>query len=385
MKKLCYLATIPAVVDAFLRGYISAATEKYTVTIVCNSSNIHLLDNINARVIALPIERKASPWHDLLILIRLVMLFRRERFDLVHSIMPKTGLLGMMAAWVAGVPHRLHTFTGQVWATKYGWKRTALKFFDKIIASLATQVLVDSPSQRDFLAHEGILRKNQGLVLGNGSICGVDEQVFRPDSAMRDRIRAELNIGASQTVILFLGRLNRDKGILDLAAAFSEIAQQRSDTVLVLVGAEEDVSFFHIQEICGKHALQLRRVDYTPYPQRYMAMADIFCLPSYREGFGQVIIEAAATGLPSVATKIYGITDAVADQKTGILYPPGDVAALTRALLRLIESPDYRFQLGRLAQIRALTQFSNRQINAEMIALYTQLFEREQRMLSTKG
>ena len=114
MKKICYVATIPAVVHAFLRGHIGAAAEKYEVTIICNNADVYLLEGINARLIVLPIERKISPWRDLLVLIELVLLFRRERFDLVHSIMPKTGLLSMLAAWVTGVPNRIHIFTGQV-------------------------------------------------------------------------------------------------------------------------------------------------------------------------------------------------------------------------------------------------------------------------------
>jgi glycosyltransferase involved in cell wall biosynthesis len=382
MKKICYIATIPAVIQTFLRGYINQAGEKYEITVVCNSSNVHLLNGLNIRLIVLPIERKISLWHDLLVLIRLVMLFHQERFDLVHSIMPKTGLLTALAGGIARTPYRLHTFTGQVWATKHGWKRRILKTFDKVIAQLATHVLVDSPSQRTFLVSEGILSKNQGIVLGQGSICGVDSNIFKPNDKIRAQVREKLNISPSQLVILFLGRLNRDKGILDLASAFAKIAERHSEAALVLVGAEEDVTFAQILDICGKYQTQLRKVSFTPHPEYYMAMADIFCLPSYREGFGQVIIEAAATRVPTVATKIYGITDAVADKETGILYPPGDVDALARTLSHLLENPDYRLKLGHSAQTRALSQFSSRRICTEMISLYSQLLACEERTLS---
>lgn len=373
MKKLCFVATVPAVVHSFLRGQIRASAAKWPVTIVSNPAGAELLHDLDAEFMPLAIERKASPWRDLLVLIQLLSLFRRERFDLVHSIMPKTGLLAMLAGWLAGVPVRMHTFTGQVWSNKRGWRRAALKLFDRLIVQFATHILVDSPSQRDFLVAEGVLPQGKGAVIGHGSICGVDAQRFHFNAQERDAVRAGLGIGTEQNVILFLGRLNRDKGILDLAAAFAEIAAHREDVVLMLVGAEEDVPFARVQEICGAHRERLRRVGFTPDPQRYMSAADVFCLPSYREGFGQVIIEAAATGVPAVCSRIYGITDAVEDGRTGLLFPAGDVAALTQALLKLLEDRDLRRQMGEAARVRALELFPSQKITGEMLVLYGKL------------
>lgn len=370
MQKICFVATIPAVVHSFLKGHIRASAEKWPVVIISNPDGAELLNDLDAQFIPLAIERKVSPWRDLLALAQLVILFRRERFDLVHSIMPKTGLLAMLAGWLAGVPNRMHTFTGQIWANKRGWKRGALKQIDKLTVLFATHILVDSPSQRDFLIFEGVLPQGKGMVLGHGSICGVDAHRFHPDAQLKDAVRAELGIGPQQIVILFMGRLNRDKGVLDLAAAFADIASQRADVVLVLVGTEEDVPFTRMQEICGSHRDRLRRVSFTANPERYMAVADIFCLPSYREGFGQVIIEAAATGVPAVCSQIYGITDAVENGKTGLLYPAGDVAALIRTLLKLITENELRQQMGKAAQMRALKLFASQAITAEMLALY---------------
>lgn len=373
MEKLCFVATIPAVVHSFLKGHIRASAEKWSAKIISNPDGAELLDDLDAQFIPLAIERKLSPWRDLQVLAQLVILFRRERFDLVHSIMPKTGLLAMLAGWLAGVPNRIHTFTGQVWANKQGWKRSTLKLFDKLIVLFSTHVLVDSPSQRDFLISERVLPQGKSVVIGHGSICGVDAHRFHPDTQVKVAVHAELSISLEQTVILFLGRLNRDKGILDLATAFADIASHRTDVMLVLVGAEEDVPFARVQEICGVYRERLRRVSFTPKPERYMAAADIFCLPSYREGFGQVIIEAGASGVPTVASRIYGITDAVEDGNTGLLFPAGDVAALTQALLKLIVDRKLRQQMGEAARVRALELFSSQKITEEMLALYSEL------------
>lgn len=370
MKKICFVATIPDVVYAFLKDHIQASAKRWPVTVITHPMHSELLNELDARFIPLDIQRKVSPWYDLLVLVRLIVLFRRERFDLVHSIMPKTGLLTMLAARVSGVPVRIHTFTGQVWANKRGWKRAALKMFDKVIVALATRILVDSPSQRDFLVTEGVLPQGKGEVIGHGSICGVDQRRFRPDAQMKETMRAEIGIGMDQAVILFLGRLNRDKGILDLAAAFADIAARRSDVVLMLVGSEEDISFARVQEICGMHRGRLRRASFTPYPERYMAAADIFCLPSYREGFGQVIIEAAACGVPAVATRIYGITDAIEDGKTGLLFPPGDVDRLAEMLLKLVENQALRQRMAEHGMARTLELFDSRKVTAQLIDLF---------------
>lgn len=377
MKKLCFVATIPAVVHSFLQDNIRASAEKWSVTIISSPDGTGLLSNLDVKFIPFAIERKASPWRDLLALIQMVILFRRERFDLIHSIMPKTGLLAMLAGRLACVPNRVHTFTGQIWANKRGWQRGVLKMFDRLIVLFATHILVDSPSQRDFLVSEGVLPQGKGVVIGQGSICGVDAHRFHPDAQLRELVRDELSIGLEQTVVLFLGRLNRDKGILDLAAAFSNIASRGNDVVLVLVGAEEDVPFSRVQEICGAHRDRLRRVSFTPTPERYMAAADIFCLPSYREGFGQVIIEAAASGVPAVASCIYGVTDAMEDSMTGFLFPSGDVAGLTRALIRLIEDPDLCRQMGEAARLRVLAFFSSQKITSEIVALYSEILSKK--------
>jgi glycosyltransferase involved in cell wall biosynthesis len=376
MKKICYVATIPAVVNSFLRDHIQAADEDYSVTVVCNSEDKHLLEDLKARVILLPIERKPSLLKDALVLFQLFQLFRHERFDIVHSHMPKTALLGMLAAWLARVPIRINTFHGEVWATRRGWRRKALKLFDQLIGLLATDILVVSPSQQDFLVKEGILSRGKAKVIGAGSICGVDPSRFHPDPDAERTMRESLGIGLDDTVILFVGRLNCDKGMLDLATAFDAIAKLNQNVILLLVGAEEDVSFKRIQEICYAERERLRYVSFTSTPERYMAAADIFCLPSYREGLPMTILESAACNVPTVASRIYGITDAVDDGKTGLLFSAGDVAGLTQSLLKLIDDKNLRLEMGDAARVRALALFPSHKIIKEMLAHYSGLLAR---------
>ncbi len=375
MEKICFVATIPAVVHAFLRGHIQAAVEKYEVTVICNSADKHLLNDLNGRLILLPIKRKPSLFGDALVLFQLFRLFRRERFDIVHTHMPKTGLLGMLAAWLAGIPIRINTFHGEVWVTRSGWRRTALQLFDRLIVLLATNILVVSSSQKNFLESEGVLPSGKARLIGAGSVCGVDTARFHPDKVIGNKIRNDLDIAHDAQVILFVGRLNRDKGMLDLATAFDRIAKYHPDVVLLLVGAVEDVPFGKIKEICRAAPDRLYHVSFSSTPERYMMSADIYCLPSYREGFGMTIIEAAACGVPTIASRIYGITDAVSEGKTGFLFPAGDVDALTKNLLKLVVKKDLRQQMGDSACHRANKLFSSEEIIGETMMFYDRLIK----------
>lgn len=370
MKKICYVATIPAVVNSFLRPHIQAAAKKYEVTVICNSVDKFLLEGLNARLIFLNIRRKPAPLRDLLVLCQLTILFYRERFDVVHTHMPKTGLLGMMAAWITSVPIRINTSHGEVWANRNGWKRFVLKMFDRLVGLIATENLLVSPSQRNFLLQEGVLRERNAKVIGAGSICGIDVKRFCPNVEVRRDIRDALNISQDARLILFVGRLTRDKGVLDLALAFEAIANLRTDVVLLMVGTEEDVPFKDIQNICKVGYKRLHYQNFSPMPEKYMCAADVFCLPSYREGFGLTLIEAAGCGIPAVASRIYGITDAVKDNETGILFPAGDVVELQDALLKLVSDDELRKSMGLAARKRAVFQFSSEKIIEGMMSFY---------------
>lgn len=371
--RLCYVVASEITVAAFLSGHIKAMAQRYEVCVAGNIDNPDALGKLglSATLLPVPIERRVALWRDLIALFALYRHFRRGGgFDLVHSVSPKAGILGMLAAWLARVPRRVHTFTGQVWVTRRGWRRVLLKAADRMLAALATDVLVDSPSQRDFLIAEGVLGAGKSRVIGKGSICGVDGGRFRPDADARCGVRTELGIPPDATVLLFLGRLNRDKGVADLAVAFAAIAGHFPDARLLLVGPDEEGMVAHISSTCSGAAARVHHVGYTRQPERFMAASDIFSLPSYREGFGMVVIEAAAVGLPAVASRIYGITDAVIDQQTGLLHPAGDVQALARALIALLSDPARRSAMGECARSRALADFSQAESSRELLAFY---------------
>lgn len=372
MKKICIVATIPFPIVAFMKPHINMLAEQYEVTLIANGveQDFSALLNDRVRFIPLNIARKVSLWRDAVAVFKLHSIFRKERFDVVHSLMPKTALLAMIAAFVARVPHRIHTFTGQVWASKVGVARIGLKLLDRLAAKCATSLLTDSATQRQFLIMQHIVNQNEILVLGNGSVCGVDVERFKPDFAVRHKMRANLGIPDSATVYLFLGRLNKDKGIQDLAHAFAELAVEMPNIYLLVVGPDEGGMDSMLQLILADCLVQFHRIGFTIKPEDYMACADIFCLPSYREGFGSVLIEAASVGIPAVASKIYGITDAVIDGETGILHEPKNIEEIKRALLTLTKDTDLRKKMAKQAMTRAHDFFSEDILVKEMRQYY---------------
>jgi len=371
MKKICLVTTSPLIVNFFLLPFLASLGRVYRVSLAVNpDEDTALADGHGAEVIALPIRRKISPWSDLRTLALLIRLFRERRFDAIHSFSPKAGLLAMVAAWIARIPVRIHIFQGEVWLTRKGAMRLLLKFLDRLVARLATHVLVVSRSEREFLIREGIIRNSKSRVLGSGSLSGVDPARFRPDSMARAAVRAELGIAPKATVFLFLGRLTRDKGVLDLAQAFASLAPTHPAAVLLLVGPDEERVRPAIESICRAHARQLRFAGYTRSPERYIAAADTLCLPSYREGFSTVIIEAAAAGVPAIGSRIYGITDAIVEGETGLLHAPADANELAENMKALIGNPALRERLGARARQRAVDEFSQQRLTQALLDYY---------------
>jgi len=242
MKRIAIVVSHPGMIRAFLQDQIGALSLEYEVWVVARVASEKELAFLPDRVRLYPvqIERRPAPLRDLAALWALFRFFRRTRLALVHSLTPKAGLLAMAAAFAAGVPVRLHTFTGQVWVTRRGWSRGLLKSADRAIALLATDLLLDSPSQQDFLMGEGVLRPGMSSVLADGSIGGVDTVRFAPDVVVRKAVRAELGIPDEGVLFLFVGRLTLDKGVLELAQAFRRVSSSMDGTYLVLVGPDEE-------------------------------------------------------------------------------------------------------------------------------------------------
>ena len=341
------------------------------MTVVANlHKNKNLLNSLPRRVeiVNIPIQREIHLLNDIKALVLLIIFFYKRHFSLVHSISPKAGLLAMISSWLVRVPIRLHTFTGQVWATKHGMGRFLLRSLDRIIVSLATIILVDSHSQRKFLSENNVVSASNSIVFGKGSISGVNGKRFKVDPIAREKVRRNMGVDQSNVVILFLGRLKREKGIFELVKAFSEVHSENRNTILWCVGPDEDNLQQEFKLVNGVFLCPFTRV-----PEQYMAAADIFCMPSYREGFGTAVIEAAACGIPSIGSNIYGLCDAIVNGSTGILVPAKSHLELKIAIKQLAQDKKLRHKMGEAAHIWVLNNFQQSYFTEQIVKLYKKL------------
>jgi glycosyltransferase involved in cell wall biosynthesis len=355
--KLCFVTAVPMTVNAFLRAHIERLVVDYEVFVVSDFTAGAVNVPPSVTCLSVPMARDISLGKDIRGLRALVALFRRHHFDIVLSVTPKAGLLTMLAGFLAQVPCRIHWFTGQVWVTRQGAGRLILKSADRLIAGLASTLLADSPSQREFLVEQGVVRANKISVIADGSICGVDSERFCPNAEARKSVRASFGIPDAATLVLYLGRLNVDKGLNELAGAMLVLGERFPAVHWLFVGPDEGNMADEIRLAASRFSDRLHFQGFTTQPETFMAAADLFCLPSYREGFGSSILEAAAAGIPGVATRIYGLTDAVEDGVTGLLVPPRDVDALTNALSALLQDGARRDTMGKAARQRAVERF----------------------------
>lgn len=377
-QRVCVVATVPWSLVLPMGPHIRALGLRYDVTIVANGSADSLggedsllpLLNSQVRYRSLKIARAVSVSDDLCALMALWRLFRREKFQVVHSITPKAGLLTMIAGLLAGVPIRIHWFTGQVWATRKGPRRWLLKSLDWVLAICSTHLLADSFSQRKFLVREGVVRPTQVTVLGQGSVCGVDTARFQPNPVSCSTIRAGLSIADTAVVALYLGRLSTDKGIKELASAFLLAAQQRVDLHLLLVGPDEGGMQRMVSQALASVVDRVHFSGMTKEPEAFIAAANFLVLPSYREGFSISVIEAAACGIPTIGSRIYGLVDVIVDKETGLLVSVGDVVGIADAMIRLAVDKDFRHTLGRQALARVKRDFQQKQQTDALLDYY---------------
>ena len=324
---------------------------------------------------AVEMMRRITPLRDLIALWRLWRVLARVRPAIVDAHTPKAGLLGMLAASLAGTPVRVYHMHGLPFVTASGWRKQLLRWTERISCQLAHRVLAVSHSVRTVAVSEGLCAPEKVEVLLGGSVNAVDTVGrFKPlGEPVRRRARTERGIPPDAIVIGFVGRLARDKGIVELAGAWRQLRRDRR-LHLLLVGPDDATDVVPADVVADLRADP--HVHFTGLepetPRLYEAM-DVLALPTYREGFPQVALEAAAMGLPVVATSVPGCVDAVHDGVTGTLVPPRDVGSLADALRRYVSDPSLRARHGEAGRRRVVVEFRQEVMWEALAAEYRRL------------
>lgn len=378
--KIARIVTVPIVYTHILDllAFLSK-DERFELHIVCSEGPF--LGELKARLPTahfhiIYIPRNIEIVNDFRALFSLVRLFKAEKFDIVHSHTPKGGLVTAMAGFLAGVKNRIHTFTGQIWANMKGPKKHILLTLDKMISLLNTQNYTDSFGQRDFLIFQGVGNSKKLKVLHRGSLGGINAERFNPDR-LKDQIeklRADIFPDFVGSVLLYLGRVNRDKGIKELSEAFIQLKTKYPIKLLIVGPLEtlEDKGFNIVIESL-KSDSDVKFISFTSEPELYLGLCDIFCFPSYREGFGTVAVEASAMKKPVVASNIYGLSEAVEDRKTGLLFKVHDTNDLIAKLSEVLQDHQFAKQLGQFGRDRVVKDFADKILTEKLVEDYLKM------------
>lgn len=322
MKKITILSNTTYGIDMFLLNTLRTLQETYEVNIITNAESNHY-SNFDIKLYSLPLTRKPSFFKDFINQLKIIRILNTINPDLLITLTPKSGLLGSIAGKFCRIK-TIHFFTGQVWKNSKGIKRLILKFFDTLIIKLNFRNYCDSFTQRDFLKEQIFLKDIPLYIIGNGSLGGVDINKFNIENKINSKID-NLNL-------LYLARKTKEKGAIDVLSIFKKLYSIDKNFRLYFIGPEEEILDEEIKTL--KNIDNFINVNEHVEILEYLELTDILLMPSRREGFGSIVIQAAAMGIPSVGYDIYGLQDSISIQN-GIRTPPNNINAFVNGILKI--------------------------------------------------
>ena len=334
MKKICYIVTVPLSIRAFFIPQIKyLSANGFDVSVICNQDDLienELGDAVHFYPCSVP--RGISIFKTITTTVRFVKLFKKEAFDLVQYSTPNASLCASIASRIAKIPVRVYHLMGFRYLGAKSVSRGFLKFIEKLTCRFSTHIECVSPSNRALGIAEHIFPGDKAVVIWNGSSGGVDLTQFdcKKRVEWREEIRARLGISASDFVFGFVGRITKDKGVNEILEAFDKLQDQSK---LLVLGDAEGIGTLK-KDLIRKVRASGRAIFHSAVAdvKKYYAAIDVLLLPSYREGFGNVVIEAGAMGTPAIISNIPGPTDAVIAGETALIVPAKDAAKLAEAM-----------------------------------------------------
>ncbi len=381
-SKIIRVTTVPISLGKLLMGQLKFMSQYYDMIGISSKGERDAIDSVSKQegieIIPVEMTRKITPIQDLKAVYKLYKVFRKEKPDIVHSHTPKAGTLSMLAAKLAGVPHRLHTIAGLPLLEATGPKRILLDIVEKLTYSCATMIYPNSFGLKDIIIDNNYTKIKKLKVLANGSSNGIDTSHFDPVTYTKEdnvKLRKELNIDASDIVFIFVGRFVADKGINELIAAFKKINRGYINTKLLLVGTYEKEldPLLPETEIEIDTNINIISVGWQHDVRPYFAISNALTFPSYREGFPNVVMQAGSMGLPSIVTDINGCNEIVSEGLNGTIIPVKSSDALYNAMKKLIIDQDYSNNLALNARMVICENYERQHVWDAILEEYRQL------------
>jgi glycosyltransferase involved in cell wall biosynthesis len=365
--KLIRITTVPISLEKLLTGQLHFMNSYYDVIAV--SSDKKHLDAIgkkdNVRTFHLEMSRKITPVKDLIAVFKLFFFLRKEKPFIVHTHTPKAGIVGMLAAALAGVPNRFHTVAGMPLLEATGFKRKVLNFVEKLTYACATKIYPNSRGLSDIILVNNFCQAEKIKVLANGSSNGIDTAYFNPElysDSQNAALRTQLDINQNDFVFVFVGRLVGDKGINELTHAFEQLSKEVDKVKLLLVGDYETdldpLSSDTLATIQNNKAIIT--VGFQSDVRPYLAISNVLVFPSYREGFPNVVMQAGAMGLPAIVTNINGCNEIIKAGENGLIIPVKNSDALLKAMKNIAEQNEATDILKEKARAMIVNRYEQR-------------------------
>ncbi len=378
--KLIRITTVPISLEKLLEGQL-AYMKDYFEVIAISAEKDRLAaygKGEGVAVFHLELTRKITPIADLKAVYKLYKFLKKEKPAIVHTHTPKAGIVGMMAAWLARVPNRLHTVAGLPLMEAKGVKRKILNTVEKSTYGFATKVYPNSKGLYNFITSEKLTKPSKLSIIGNGSSNGIDTSFFDPSLYSEKEnvsLRTELNISEEDFLFIFVGRLVGDKGINELISAFIKLLKQENKVSLLLVGPFEDeldpLQPITLENI--KKCPNIYDVGYQNDVRPYFAISDALVFPSYREGFPNVVMQACAMGLASIVTDINGCNEIISENNNGLIVPPKNETALYEAMKLLVTDPFLNNNLKANARQLIVTKYNREEVWKALLNEYQKL------------
>ncbi len=385
MKKICGISTKAVTIRAFMIDNLKyVADNGYESFCISNPSEIMTKDLLG-KVHFIPVEMQwgnVSPFELLKQIYRFYKIFRKERFDVIQFATANAGLYAAIAGWLARVPVRVFLQWGIAYPDYTGPKLWFYRFMEKLTCTFSTHVQPDSFSNLNFAISEKLFKPAKGSVVYNGSACGVNLTKFNIDNRLkwRNEVFEKYNLNQYKKVFGFVGRIVPEKGINELIEAFLQL-EDHQRYALMLVGSAEEVN--RLDGSIYEESKKYNNIFYTgrvSIPERYFSAFDFMVLPSYREGFGMVVLEAAAMGTPSIISNIKGPTDFVVDGYNGLICEVQSVDSLYHSIIRALEmNEDAYTEMSKNAYRTVKDKFDSEAFKKEFLINRNQLLEEYER------
>ncbi|TDD98383.1 glycosyltransferase family 1 protein [Flavobacterium cellulosilyticum] len=379
-KKIIRITTVPISLEKLLENQLRYMKQYYDVIAV--SSDAPYLEKVGLMqevpVFSIEMTRKITPIQDVIAVWRLYRFFKNEKPFIVHTHTPKAGTLGMIAAKLAGVPHRLHTIAGLPLLETTGNKRKLLDLVEKWTYAAATMIYPNSFGLKEIIIQEKFCKPEKLKVIGNGSSNGINTTIFNPDlfsPTDKANLKSELGISSDDFVFIFVGRLVGDKGINELVAAFQKMEVLHPSVKLLLVGSKE----VELDPLQSETSNQINSnpniisVGHQNDVRPYFAVSNVLVFPSYREGFPNVVMQAGAMGLASIVTNINGCNEIVESGKNGLIIPVKNESALLNAMIQMFESPNNLHEMRSNARPMIVLRYQQEVVWKAILSEYNKL------------